>query len=186
MEPSGGRTQGLSAGITEMEKLLTPFGEIRVLIDANPVPYAVREARREDPLWPHILGRYRIAASFIPDGKEHSIACVFEADGPYERTPESGEGLECQGFYNGRRFKMSIALACEAGCIDGMRTSDAYDYDAAYLDNGMAFLIGPDTKTQEYEFGIAWIDDVGWDDPIDEENDREVETWYAADPTLAL
>jgi len=42
------------------------------------------------------------------------------------------------------------------------------------------------TKTKEYVFGISWIDDVGWDDLMDENNDRGIETWYGADPTLAL
>ena len=30
----------------------------------------------------------------------------------------------------------------------------------------------PETKTERYVFGIAWIDDVGWDDPIDDEHNR--------------
>ena len=50
----------------------------------------------------------------------------------------------------------------------------------------MSFLIDMNTKTEKYVFGIAWIDNVGWEDPIDENNNRDVETWYGADPTLAL
>ena len=80
---------------------------------------------------------------------------------------------------------MSIGLECEMGYIDGVRISDEYDYDADYLENGMSFLIDANTKTEHYTFGIAWIDNVGWDDPIDD-NSRDVETWYGADPTLAL
>ena len=33
---------------------------------------------------------------------------------------------------------------------------------------------------------VAWIDNVGWNDPIDEDNDRDAETWYGADPILKL
>ena len=168
----------------KMEKLLTPFGEIKILIDGNPVPYVAQEVRKHDVLCPHVLGRYRIVVGFVPDGGEHTIACVFEPDGPYGRTPESGERLECQGFYNDQRFKMSIGLEFEAGYIGGGRVSNAYDYDADYLENGMSYLIGESTKTESYVFGISWIDDVGWDDPIDDNNDRDVETWYGADPTL--
>ena len=80
---------------------------------------------------------------------------------------------------------MSIGLECEARYIDGVRASDEYDYDADYLENGMSFLIDVNTKTEHYTFGIAWIDNVGWDDPIDD-NSRDVETWYGADPTLTL
>ena len=50
----------------------------------------------------------------------------------------------------------------------------------------MEYIIRPDTKTETYKFGIAWIDDVGFKDPIDPEKDREVQTWFGADPTLQL
>ena len=49
----------------------------------------------------------------------------------------------------------------------------------------MSFLIDRNTKTECYVFGIAWIDNVGWDDPVDGHNNRDIETWYGADPTLA-
>ena len=162
-----------------MGNLLTPFGEIRILIDSEPVPYEALEGRKPGHGCPHVLGRYRIAVHFIPDGKAHTIACVFEPVCPYERSPESGERLECQGFYNDQRYKMSIGVECDT-------LSGNYDYDAGYLENGMAYLIHENTQTDHYTFGIAWIDNVGWNDPVDDNNDRDVETWYGADPTLAL
>ena len=165
--------------------LLTPFGEIRILIDEKSVPFIAKEGRKLDNICPHVLGRYQITVPFIPDGKKHTIACVFEPICSYKKTQESGERLECQSFYNNQNFKLSIGLECEVGYIDGVRISDEYDYDADYLENGMSFLIDANTKTEHYTFGIAWIDNVGWDDPIDD-NSRDVETWYGADPTLAL
>ena len=162
-----------------MDKLLTPFGEIRILIDSKPVSYDAQEGRKMENGCPNVLGRYHIAVRFIPDGKEHTIACVFESDSSYERSPESGERLECQGFYNDQRYKMSIGVECDL--IPG-----EYDYDADYLENGMAYLISTKTKTECYTFGIAWIDNVGWNDPIDGDNDRDAETWYGADPVLGL
>ncbi len=135
---------------------------------------------------PHILGRYQICISFVPDGKRHDIACIFDPSCSYERTPESGERLECQSFYNGHRYKMSIGLECEAGYIGGKRVSKEYDYDAEYLENGMAYIVLPDTRTEQYVIGIAWIDDVGWDEPIEDDNNRDIETWYGADPSFAL
>lgn len=162
-----------------MDKLLTPFGEIKILIDSKPVPYDAREGRKLENGCPNVLGRYQIVVHFIPDGKEHTIACVFESNNAYERIPESGERLECQGFYNTHRYKMSIGVECDM-------ISDEYDYSADYLENGMAFRIGTKTKTEIYTFGIAWIDNVGWDDPVDGNNDRDCETWYGADPVLML
>ena len=169
-----------------MEKLKTPFGEIEILIDGKATSYTAEEGRKLDVLCPHVLGRYQITVQFIPDGKDHTIACVFESDCINQRTPESGERLECQSFYNDSGFKMSIGLECEAGYIDGVHATNGYDYDADYLENGMSFLIDANTRTEHYTFGIAWIDNVKWDDPTGESSDRDVETWYGADPTLAL
>ena len=169
-----------------MENLSTPFGEIKIFMDGKEVPYASREIGKTDVRCPHVLGRYQISVSFVPDGKKHDIACVFEPSCSYERTPESGERLECQSFYNDQRYKMSIGLEGEAGYIGGMRASGKYDYDVEYLENGMAYIVLPETRTQRYVIGIAWIDDVGRDGPADDDNDRDTETWYAADPTSAL
>ena len=172
--------------VKKMKKLITPFGEIKILIDGQEVAYSGQEGRKLEGLCPNVLGRYQIAVPFIPDGKEHTIACIFEPNGPYERTPESGERLECQSFYNGCGFKMSIGLECEAGYIGGTRASDEYDYDADYLESGMSFLLDANTRTKNYVFGIAWIDNVRWDESIDDNDNRDVETWFGADPTLAL
>ncbi len=172
--------------LRKMEKLITPFGEIKILIDGTSVPYLVKEGSKLEALCLHLLGRYQITVHFMPDGKEHTLACIFEPECSFNRSPEGGERLECQGFYNDSRMKMSIGVECEAGYIGSVRASEGYDYDAGYLENGMSYCIEADTKTELYVFGIAWIDDVGWDDPNDYNRHRDVETWYGADPTLAL
>lgn len=169
-----------------LEKLNTPFGEITIMIDGQPIDYAAQKGSDNDVLWPDVTERYQIEIRYVPDGKEHNLSCVFSPICSYEKSPESGERLECQSFYSPQRIKMSIGLECEAGYIEGVRGSDEYDYDVDYLDNGMAYIVMPDTKTEKYIFGIAWINDVGWDDPIDDEHNRDVQTWFAADPTLAL
>ena len=71
---------------------------------------------------------------------------------------------------------MSIGVECEQGSLE------YYDYDADYLVNGMSYQILPNTKTKRYAFGIAWIDNVDCDDTGDN-NDRDTQTWFAADPT---
>ena len=169
-----------------MEKLITPFGVITILLDGDPIPYTAQEGRRLDALCPHVLGRYQIAVSFVPDGNEHEIACIFEAVHCYNSTPEDGEFMVCQSFYSFDRFKISIGAEIGQQSFDGVHISHEYDYDADHLENGMVFLIGPDTKTEQYVFGISWIDDVGWFDTEDTENDRSIETWYGADPGFSL
>lgn len=170
----------------KLEKLKSPLGEIIVMVDGHPIDYIAQKGSDNDVLWPDVRNRYQIEVRYVPDGNEHSLSCVFSPACSYEKSAESGERLECQSFYSPQRVKMSIGLECEAGYIGGVRASDEYDYDADYLDNGMAYVIMPETKTEKYIFGIAWINDVGWDDPIDNEHNRDVQTWFAADPTLAL
>jgi hypothetical protein len=160
-----------------MEKLITPFGKIKILIDGKEVPYLAKKGTIDDIRYPDILGIYAITVSFTPDGKEHSIACVFEPNCSYERYIESGERLECQGFYNDQKYKMSIGIEVKEEYQAGYD-----DYDAEYLKNGVAYLILPDTKTNRYVFGIAWIDRVD-DDTVGDNKDRDTQTWFAADPT---
>ena len=77
-----------------MGKLLTLFGEATIRIDGKSVPYFAKEGKKQNVLCPHVLGRHQIAVPFILDGEKHTIACVFEPNCSYERTPESGERLE--------------------------------------------------------------------------------------------
>lgn len=51
-----------------MEKLLTPFGEIKIRIDGKPVPYFAKEGRKQSVLCPHVLGRYQIAVLVRTNG----------------------------------------------------------------------------------------------------------------------
>lgn len=164
--------------------LETPFGVISILIDGTPIPYDAIEGPSDGVSWPDILGIYRIKVDYQPDGKEHIIACVFTPVCSYKRDSESGERLECQAFYNNQGFKISIGTECESWYEDGKRFSRYYDYDVDYLENGMAYVILPETMTNSYVFGIAWIDGVSWDGESDDELERSSQTWFAADPTL--
>ena len=136
----------------KVEKLLTPFCEIQILIDGEPVPYFPQERRKLDNLCPHVLRRYQISV------QSRGLGDVYKRQG----------------------------LECEAGYINGARVSDEYDYDAGCLENGVAFLIDRNTRTERYVFGISWIDHVSWGNQTDDTIKRDVETWYGADPTLGL
>ena len=168
-----------------MARLNTPFGYVAIMIDGQEIEYCAEQLKVDEIRFPDIVGRYKISVQCEPDGKAHTLACILPEAVDYHRGPESGERLECQGFYSKDRVKLSIGLECEAGYLpDGTRWSNAYDYDADYLENGMAYLIEKHTKSNKYVFGVAWIDNVGGEDEIDNENDRDVQTWFAADPTI--
>ncbi len=83
-----------------MERLVTPFGEIDILIDGQRESYTVQEGRKLNNFCPDVLGRFQVTVQFIPDGQEHSIACVFIPDRPCERTQESGDRCELIRHYH--------------------------------------------------------------------------------------
>lgn len=170
-----------------MPALITPFGRVQVNIDGEEIEYSVNEGKKIENLCPEITERYQITIYFEPDGNEHEISCILPEIEKVNREKESGERLELQSFYNSKRWKISIGLECESGHFsDGKYVSDDYDYDVEYLNNGMSYLILKETKTTRYVFGIAWIDNVGWDDEYEEKCDRSIQTWFAADPILSL
>lgn len=162
-----------------MSRIVTPLGKIHIAIDGKDLLYNFEQLEPAEKLCAGINGRFKIAVKFVPDGKAHKIECTFPKVDfiRYEHSSESGERLECNSFYRGNA-KLSIGIESDAGYIDGnIRVSETgYDYDSEYLDNGIAYVILPNTKTEKYVFGICWIDECTV------END--VQTWFGADPTL--
>ncbi len=170
-----------------MQKLITPFGEIEIKIDGQLIDYNAKEGRKIEALCPDVIGRYQICVDIPQDKKKHRVTCTFLSCGDYESTTEGGERLECNSFYNSKGIKMSIGLEGEAWSISDSVISEeyGYDYDIEYLEKGMSYIILETTKTSSYIFGIAWIDGVSWSN-LQEDETRGVQTWFGADPTLAL
>ncbi len=171
-----------------MTNIQTPLGEVAIEIDGERTDYIAAKGKINDVTFPNILGRYHIIIDFIPDGKKHIISCVIKSSEKLNRTIESGENLECQSFYSKNKIKISIGLLGESWrCVGGKLVECENDYDIEYLDDGMAYCVLEGTKTQKYIFGIAWIDNVGWDDALSYgEHNRGLETWFASDPKLPL
>lgn len=59
---------------------------------------------------------------------------------------------------------------------DGTRSSDMYDYDNDYMEDGVSYLILEEAKTTKYVLGVAWIEKVT--------TENDVQTWFGADLTL--
>ena len=162
------------------DRIITPMGDITILIDEIETQYVPLKGAPIENLCPDVLGRYQIEIHFPPDGKEHTISCVFPYDKSIKGYVESGEGLECQGFYNNNGMKLSIGLEGEASIYTD------YDYDVEYLNDGMQYVVLPETETQKYTFGICWIDKIDIDDQSKEMISRDTQTWFGADPTLCI
>ncbi len=156
-------------------KLLTPIGEINILIDGIKIEYDYKKIDA-DACCKDINGRYAIIIPFMPDGNRHRITCKIDGYMPNEMDNiEPGENLELKSFYDGD-IKLSIGMEGESGYIDGKRIDTSYDYDNEYMDDGVEYVILNSTKTSNYLFGIAWI--------INYNENNEVQTWFGADPTI--
>ena len=155
----------------EQNKLLTPLGEIQIFIDEKPVEYEAQFLNCE---------RFcaDLSVKYVPDGQKHTVTCKIKGYIPSVNDEiESGERLELKSFYNGKT-KLSIGTEGDSYYLSNeIRISDYdYDYDIAYLKDGMEYEILPFTKTEDYLFGIAWIENYN--------DENSVQTWFGADPTM--
>lgn len=147
-------------------KLTTPLGELFITIDDVLIDYDYRTVEK-DSTCQDVDGRFAIIVTFVPDGKEHTIACRIKSHHPsIDDDVDTGEYLELKNFYNGTA-KLSLGMTGDSGF-------STFDYENLYLDDGVAYLILPNTKTTNYVFGISWLNNSA------EEN--EVQTWFGADP----
>ncbi|MDO5292729.1 MAG: hypothetical protein Q4F05_08265 [bacterium] len=158
--------------------LLTPLGKIKILYDNEEIEYKAL-AIEYDKSCTELDGRYLIRVSFKPDGHRHIISCRIINYTPNTNDDiESGENLELKSFYK-EKVKLSIGMEGDTGYfLNGMRLSEYYDYDTEYLHDGVGYVVLETTTTDEYKFGIAWLNNCT------EEND--VQTWFGADPTLIV
>lgn len=154
--------------------LVTPLGEIEISVDNKPIKYAYKKIKC-DKTCKDLSGRYSIIVDFIPDGKEHIIACRIKSYTPSEKDEcETGENLELKSFYQ-KNVKLSLGMEGDTCYIDE-RNLSRYDYNNDYITDGVQYCLLSFTKTERYLFGIAWIENVN------ENND--VQTWFGADVTL--
>ncbi len=153
--------------------LKTPLGFVDVTVDGRAIDYtpvAVPLGRA----CPDLGGRYAIVVRCDP-AQTRTVACRIRGYVPSAHDgPESGEDLELYSYYLGG-VKLSLGMEGETAYLAGERLS-RYDYDTAYLDDGVQYCLLPGTQTAQFVFGVAWID------AVTAEND--IQTWFGADPTL--
>ncbi|KXB72773.1 MAG: hypothetical protein E6970_00170 [Peptostreptococcus sp.] len=170
-----------------MKRLNTPLGDISIKINDKEISYEYKKCAN-DRTCPNLLGRYLIEIISKPTGEEYSISCEIINNKSLKSEIENGEMLECIGFYGEGRIKLSIGAYGESwGYIGSRLMETSNDYDIEYKPNGLSYLVLKETETEKYYFAVSWIDDVGYEDPINNgEHDRDVETWYGSDPILLI
>ena len=149
-------------------KLITPLGELEVLVDGKPYPYtAIPYTYTKPPVEDQpIDGCFRL---FIPVTNCSEIICRLNSsvDGIEEGIEAGGEGFECNSF---QKNNVELVLGMED------------DYSAQFprfvserIFNGVKY--SNFNECDEVVFGIAWTNDYFGDD--------DCRCWYAADPTLS-
>ena len=150
--------------------LKTQFGNIVIRFDGVSAPFSIIPIANER-LFPDVNGAFMLKYMYTCDNKVHTLRCFLDACNA-TGYPESGERLEAIAFYE-QGGKLSIG--CEGWFSEPEEYG--YDYDGCYLDNGLEIEITSHTKSQAFLFGVSWLEHCT------EEN--EVQTWFAADPTIA-
>ena len=148
--------------------LTTPLGTICITMDGHPVSCKIVPVQNPN-LFPDVSGAYLLGIEYQPDGNAHELRCVLDAS--IQGSAESGERLEAISFYDHQR---KLTIGCEGWF--GAPEAYGYDYDGAYLPNGLAISISPQTKQKTFLFGAAWLDPY--------KSEQDVQTWLAADPTI--
>ena len=154
--------------------LKTPLGGLKIQMDGKDIPYTCEKVDR-DRSCPELDGRWALSVECKPDGAEHTISCRIEGYVPSAQDMvEGGEDLELKSFYRGD-CKLSLGMEGDSCYLDGERLS-SYDYDTAYLDDGVQYALFCFTKTRRFVFGAAWLEH--------RTEDNDLQTWFGADPTL--
>ncbi|MDR1563723.1 MAG: hypothetical protein LBS74_02065 [Oscillospiraceae bacterium] len=151
--------------------LQTPIGQISIYLDNEPIPFKIKQLPLNKEHISDINGRYSLTVEFENDSLTHSLKCMFD-NYPTEEiknSKESGEDFESLSFYYG---KLKLTLGAEGENFN----SGKFDYTISYLKNGLQYDINPKTASKSFLFGVAWI--------VNSNEKNEVQTWYAADPSL--
>lgn len=131
--------------------LQTPFGNLNVSLDGQPVAYEVKPLEKAKNCL-QVNGRYGV---LVTAEVGESVRCEI-ANVSVECEIESEENLEALSFYEGD-VKLTIGIEADFSLQQGQYTKRGIEIKAT----------GP------VRFGVCWIE------PVNEEND--VQTWYGAD-----
>lgn len=149
-------------------KIQTPLGCVDIQIDNISVNYNYTELKA-DKRW-IVDGIYRIQVPNPMDNQAHTIACRINIPSTAEISSSSGECLETIRFNCGN-IQVDIGIEAEEGYND-----NNYDYGGEHLKDGIAYIIKPETKTESFVFGIAWLNHYN--------KENENNTWFSCDPTI--
>ena len=112
--------------------------------------------------------KYEFKKEKIDKINKHFLKCILETNFEYEVYVETGERLEAISFeVNKGKLTIGTVSGLSMVEVDGNNN----DFDVKYLKNGIEIVIFKETASQEFCFGISFLENMNLE--------NEVQTWLA-------
>ncbi len=150
--------------------LKTPFGNIRIFLDKKEVEFNFSKIQNSKSFLKtetYSL-KYEFKKEKVDKINKHFLKCILETDFEYESYVESGERLEAISFeINNGKLTIGTTSGLSMAEFDGNNN----DFDVEYLKNGIEIVIFKETVSQEFCFGISFLENMNLE--------NEIQTWLA-------
>lgn len=150
--------------------LKTPFGNIRMFLDKKEVEFnffKIQNSKSFLKTETYSL-KYEFKKEKIDKINKHFLKCILETNFEYEAYVETGERLEAISFeVNKGKLTIGTVSGLSMVEVDGNNN----DFDVKYLKNGIEIVIFKETASQEFCFGISFLENMNLE--------NEVQTWLA-------
>ena len=150
--------------------LKTSFGNIRMFLDKKEVEFNFSKIQNSKSFLKTetYLLKYEFKKEKVDKINKHFLKCILETDFEYESYVESGERLEAISFeINKGKLTIGTVSGLSMVQVDGNNN----DFDVKYLKNGIEIVIFKETASQEFCFGISFLENINLE--------NEVQTWLA-------
>ena len=150
--------------------LKTPFGNIRMFLDKKEVEFnffKIQNSKSFLKTETYSL-KYEFKKEKVDKINKHFLKCILETNFEYEAYVETGERLEAISFeINKGKLTIGTTTGFSMMKFDGNNN----DFDVEYLENGIEIVIFKETVSQEFCFGISFLENMNLE--------NEIQTWLA-------
>ncbi|ERK53991.1 hypothetical protein HMPREF9015_00216 [Leptotrichia wadei F0279] len=150
--------------------LKTPFGNIRMFLDKKEVEFNFSKIQNSKSFLKTetYLLKYEFKKEKVDKINKHFLKCILETNFEYEAYVETGERLEAISFeINKGKLTIGTVSGLSMVEVDGNNN----DFDVKYLKNGIEIVIFKETASQEFSFGISFLENMNLE--------NEIQTWLA-------
>ena len=148
----------------------TPFGNIRMFMDKKEVEFNFSKIQNSKSFLKTetYLLKYEFKKEKVDKINKHFLKCILETNFEYEAYVETGERLEAISFeINKGKLTIGTVSGLSMVEVDGNNN----DFDVKYLKNGIEIVIFKETASQEFSFGISFLENMNLE--------NEIQTWLA-------